>query len=283
MQTPTETGIYRNVPAEHYHRWKAFSITTGLELLKSPGHYYYRLNNPIEATPAMRMGTLIHMRLLEPELFKDTVVIVPEFIPRDRRTKARKEWEEACCIGPNGYLDVVESEDARTIEGIYQSVMSRKVSSALLKGEGETELSIFWREDGWLNCKGRLDRYHAPSKTLVDIKTTDDASPVQFAKTLCNRAYHVQFAQYAYGGKQVGLDIENVVVIAIEKKPPYGVGVYQIPEIAMRSGFEQRKRLIEKLHIAEQKEEWLAYPDMVQTLDFPEWAFNSIERALGYY
>lgn len=291
--TPDKIGVYRNVPAGRYHSWQAFSISAGLELIRSPGHYLHRILNPIIPTAAMQLGTLLHMRVLEPERFFDTTIFVPEHIPKDRRTKARKEWEENLglvsldtgqTMVKQGYPGrfIIESEEARKIDAMYQSIMSRTVAREILTGEGEVELSLLWNSEDVV-CKGRIDKVHVASRSIVDIKTTQDASPQQFEKTVCNRGYHIQCAHYLDGAQSLGVDVEHAIIIAVESEAPFGVGVYALPLIAMRAGLSQRNKLLEVLKKCIDSNDWPSYPDEVQVLDFPAWAFSSIERALGYY
>lgn len=267
---PAKSGTYENIPAHVYHSWDAFSITTGLELLKSPGHYRYRRENPIEATPAMRLGTLVHSRLLEPELFKKTYVEVPANVPKDRRTKARKEWEDEFSAG----REVIESADAEKIEGIFRAVMAKDCASQLLGAEGKSELSLLLKDEFQLWQKGRLDKYQPQFKTLVDIKTTRDASPATFAKTVLNNGYHVQAAHYMKLAEALGLELRHVVILAIETEAPYGVAVYQLPPEALAAGAKQREKLLALLLQCENKNDWQAYEDSVQTIEFPAWAFR---------
>lgn len=279
MQTPDSSGVYPGIEAEDYHRWSAFSISNGLELLKSPGHYLYRLNNPIEPTPAMELGTNIHLRLLEPDKFGGKFAFLPDHIPNDKRTKLYKEFVEQVPPGRK----ILSSSDARIIEAINQSVRSRLCTQELLWGEGESELSLFWEDEATgIKCKGRLDRIHYGLNMLVDIKTTKDASPVGFAKNICNRGYYIQQAHYRDGARSLGIKIDHVIFIAIETVAPYGVGVYSLPNHALDAGLEHRNLLLKQLSKCYADNTWETFPDKITPLEFPDWAFSSVERALAY-
>ncbi len=238
MQDYPQIGAHPGIPEPEYRSWKAFSITNGLKLLKSPGHYRHAEDNPREPTKSMMFGTAVHERLLEPEVFKEKYIYVPEEIPRDRRTKARKKWEEenTPVVVRDGHVaidpafmpkSVLETEDAKAIETIAEQVMTRDCCAGLLEG-GENEIALVWRHDFGegvepMLCKGRLDCYQQDLGLLVDIKTTADASPEKFGKSAANYCYHIQLAHYLAGARALDLEIESVVIVAIESEEPYGV------------------------------------------------------------
>lgn len=265
LKEPYE-GIYDKIPAATYHSWKAFSISNGLELLKSPGHYKYRINNPLEQTPAMRLGTLVHERLLEPDSFKTKYKIVPEHI-KDRRTKAYLELKkEAESVNK----ELIDADTARRIEAIYHAVMGRDCAGTLLRLDGQSELSLVWDENGTI-CKGRIDKYINGDKTLIDIKTTTNASAEFFANTCFHRNYHVQAAHYAAGLAKHDMPVENVVLIAIESEPPHGVAVYMLNHRILEMGETKRQELFSILNMAQSTDNWDAYADAVIDLEIPNW------------
>ena len=77
-----------------------------------------------------------------------------------------------------------------------------------------------------LQCKCRPDWISADGGILVDLKTTEDASPREFQRSIAKWRYHVQAGWYmagieaAYGTRPSGF-----IFIAVEKKPPFAVGV----------------------------------------------------------
>lgn len=279
VSMPSKPGVYPGVPAEEYHAWDAFSITLGLTMLESPGHFLHRKLNPIDPTPAMRLGTLVHEYLLEKESFWERYEVVPSHIPSDRRKAERRAWEVEKAVTPER---VIESSQMRVIDGIYQSVMRKQCASGLLLGDGEVELSLLWEEDG-VRCKGRLDKYHTEMKVLVDIKTTQDASPKEFAKVAVSRGYHIQQAHYIRGAFALGLEIEDAVLVACETSDPYGSMVYQLPEQLLLTGDNQRRRLIELYKKETIKNRWEVYPDEVIKLEYSDWALNAIDSTLDFY
>lgn len=294
--TPKDLGPHRGVSNEEYRRWDAFSITLGLELLQSPAHYKHRLLNPIDQTPSMRFGSLVHMRLLEPARYAREIIIVPEHISRDRRTKDRKEWEASQGLMRTTKLPsdtqepfpsemsatVIEAEEAKRIEGIYESIQRKQIAKELIFGSGATEISLLWRE-GSVLCKGRPDKFH-DNGFLIDIKTTICAAPAYFEKEIITRGYHIQAAHYRYGAGVLNIPhTDHVFVVAIETQEPFGIVVYQLDEDLLSRAEEQRQRMLSILRQCELKNEWPAYPDNIEIARSRSWAMESINRALGIY
>lgn len=72
-----QEGIYFNLPAEHYHALPYFSRSLAKKVHFSGKEAEFYLQNPIEETPAMSLGTAIHSMFLEPEDFANTYVKAP--------------------------------------------------------------------------------------------------------------------------------------------------------------------------------------------------------------
>src|SRR5690349_3941280 len=82
-------GLFR-VPMDLYHAGPGISSTGIKEILKSPAHYKAYLEGQ-EDTDAFRLGRLVHMRLLEPEAYVDSVVISPQVDARTKEGKAIRD------------------------------------------------------------------------------------------------------------------------------------------------------------------------------------------------
>lgn len=69
-------GVYENVPDDLYHAWNLCSnsrLTTIRS--KSEAHMRYDADNPKNPTPALVLGSAVHMRTLQPHLFDERYVI----------------------------------------------------------------------------------------------------------------------------------------------------------------------------------------------------------------
>jgi len=118
--------------------------------------------------------------------------------------------------------------------------------------------------------KGRLDIVATDSHgatTIADIKTTEDASPEAFSKTIAQYGYAQQAAHY--------LDLlgaTHFVFIAVEKTAPYAVGVYCLDPASVAMGRERNLRNLDLLESCQSSGHWPAYSSEIETISLPAWA-----------
>lgn len=239
----------------------------------SPKHYWQKYINPErerqEPTAAMIMGSAVHAAILEPDLFPTEVIESPEF---DRRTKVGKAEYEAFQAANKGRI-VLAPEDYATCLAIRDAVHTHPVAAGLLQG-GRAEQSFYAidAETGEL-IKCRTDYMHDSGAMIVDVKTTEDASPNGFGKSAANFRYPIQTAWYnGVLDAAFGEHPENWVFLAVEKKPPYAVGLYFMePDILARAEIAARRDF---LRIVEHRRsgEWPDYGMQPMPLALPGWS-----------
>ena len=107
------------------------------------------------------------------------------------------------------------------------------------------------------------------------MKSTADASPEEFARSIAKYRYHVQDAFYSEGYYQAtGQWPRGFVFIAVEKTAPYAVACYSLDDDAKAYGRELFQRDLETLLEAEKSQEWTAYSQEIETLSLPAWAYR---------
>lgn len=274
-----DTGVFPGVPISTYHSWDAASNSRLTRLKRSPAHLKAYLDQPPEQTHALVAGRAIHAAVLEPTVFAEQYVQGP---PGDRRTKAVKAaWAELEDERGQGY--VLKPDDYAMCLAIRDSVCSRRSAAALLGGDGDAELSLVWRDrETGILCKGRYDRLSPKlaGGTVVDLKSTRDASRLEFERSIFTYGYHRQGAFYLDGGKALGLELAHYTIIAVEKDPPYEVGIYRLTEGAIDAGRDQLRPLIDKYAACQRSGDWPGYPDHVFDISLPPWAWNRITEEL---
>jgi exodeoxyribonuclease VIII len=115
----------------------------------------------------------------------------------------------------------------------------------------------------------------------VDLKTTEDASPEAFAKSIANWSYDTQDAFYTDGVlAATGKPLKAFVFLVVEKSArvvegqPLGVAVYQLDEAGRELG---RAKYREDLGIYAQCVKtgiWPCYGDKLKTISLPQWHMN---------
>lgn len=168
-----------------------------------------------------------------------------------------------------------------------EAVKAHPVAGKLMRLEaGLIENSVYWVDEatGEL-CRCRPDKWLPKSRIVIDLKSTTDASPEGFAKSILNWRYHAQAPFYLDGCseaiRQSGSDIPEpttFVFVAVEKKPPYAVGVYAIGKASIEVG--RAEYLNDLAAYAECKRSgiWPGYCTEVESIELPAWAMR---RAVG--
>jgi hypothetical protein len=248
-----------------YHADPAVSASHLHAVAKSPYHYWSRYLDPKRSAPeptaAMRLGSLVHCAVLEPEdLLQRYGVCAP------RNTKAGKEQAERMAAAG---IEAVTSSDMALALSMALSVRLHPAAAALL-AHGKAEQSFWWDDAATgLRCKCRPDWY--AGATVVDLKTTTDASPAGFARSVATFRYHVQASHYLAGLHGA----ERFVFIAVEKTAPYAVAVYELDAAAMAAGDELRQRDMRVIADCQATKEWPGYGDDCQALSLPSWALRN--------
>jgi len=277
IETPAP-GLYPDVPAEVYHRWPAASQTV-LKIMRdrSPAHARQYMLTPPEPTPAMVLGQAIHMAVLQPDLFRQCYVRRPEL---DLRTKAGREALEAL-QKEHPSATILTPEQYDTCLAIRDAVYAHPIAKKLLGGESER--SVVWRdkETGVL-CKGRFDHLNLRLGTITDLKTTEDASPRSFQRSIWSYGYHMQGGFYMDASEAHDLGIEFYTIIAIEKQPPYAVAVYQLSPEAIQAGRQELRPLLRQWAECERTGYWPAYPLEAVEISLPDWAWRQLEQGVPF-
>jgi len=197
LDLPKE-GIYFNMPEAEYHALPYFSRSFAEEVNFDLEEAQYRLNNPVEQTDAMALGTAIHSMFLEEETFNNLYVKAPcfedysdkkilktsedlaEFLVSvgERKTGRKEElvarakpfldpryfviWDEEVA-NFNKKVDregkrVLSETEFATMQGLRESFAKRNEIKEIL-AEGYSEVTIIWKdEETDIMCKCRLDR-----------------------------------------------------------------------------------------------------------------------------
>lgn len=176
---------------------------------------------------------------------------------------------------------------------------------------------IFAMRDAVMNHPSAFAILHHVKDIIGDLKTTEDASPEGFAKSIANWRYDVQHAYYMDGtrlaleqGKcnppqegKAELSVywtdpvtgvlcrcrpdfwrgypKHFAFIAVEKKPPYAVGVYVLDSEGVEIGRAQYQHDLRVYAECVRTGVWPGYGDKIQTISLPGWHANKNQHLLG--
>lgn len=225
--------IKQGQPEAEYHAVRAISssgIRTAFDARSPRALYGYLqgISGSIDASAAS-FGGAVHARVLEPDVFEAEWVRKPDI---NKRTKAGKaewaQWQEdnadkhvlvdgrGTCI----YDDVMRTSDA---------VLAHAEARAVLEATSmeRRELSLYADDQG-LSQKARVDIAPDAGAVLYDLKTSRDASPGGFARSVESYKYHVQAAHYLALAELCGIAAKHFSFFVVEKSEPHFVGVYPL-------------------------------------------------------
>lgn len=251
-----------------YHAHPAVSKSQLDKLARAPATLRAWLDGEREApTAAMEFGTAFHAAVLEPH----RIHVCPKFDKRTKEGKAAAQANEEKYSSPE-FADavIVDEETHRIITAMADAVMAHPAASRLLC-DGEAEKSIFSEIDG-VQVKSRFDFHSTKYGVVVDLKSTEDASPSAFARPCANYRYHVQHAFYLDVAASAGIEVTQFVFISVEKKPPHLVACYVLDARDVEQGRDTYRRDLETYKRCVETNEWPGYSDKIEVVSLPAWA-----------
>lgn len=260
-------GEYHAHPARSKsYLWKLYSGT--------PAHAEY---GDAETTPAMDLGTAVHFAALEPDKFEPSIIRGPD----DRRGNKWKDVvEEASAYGKLVLTSGDYDKARRMGDAARRLPIVRKLSETQLLREA----SAFWTDPvTGLECRCRPDIYSPAFEIMADLKTTGDASSFTWAKRAADMGYHAQQAWYSDGWEAAGGGtVDGFVFIVIETDAPHLSAAYELTPQAVEEGRLAMAKALASYKACRDANTFPGYPDTVQELDLPGWAYKET-RLLNSY
>lgn len=242
------------IPQEGYRELDALNASYLKQILsKSKWHADVKT----EPTAAMRLGTLVHSMILEP----DTVAKQYRVFDGDRRTKAGKEeYAELLASG----CEIVAQKDYDTAYAMAASVYSHKALAEHLDQSVLREQSMTFDYLG-LPAKAQIDLY-SEGDVLIDVKTTADIYQAQ--KQFFNLHYALQMAWYARALQANGYPVKTVKILFVETQAPHQCALYTLTEPVLLHGRREANDAVDK-YLAQRE---LVAPELIiEHMALPPW------------
>jgi hypothetical protein len=215
----------------------------------------------------MQFGTVVHAMVLEPHTVQDVVRVLPADAPA-KRSAADKAWHEAFAAG--GHIIMAAEDYARAAAA--RAALLAHPAARLLDG-ALREVSMFWKSTYGAPCKARADILAADYSFVLDVKTTRDASPDEFKRSMWNFRYDIQAAWYMDAVQQVvGVRPHSFVIAAVEVEPPHGVMFYRIEDSALEIARRDINHALYEYVLARESGVWRGYDTDIVSLSLPKWA-----------
>ncbi len=276
--------IYQDMTNTAYHaRTDLLSNSLLSQYADCPARYKFQIENPIhEPTDVMKIGSLAHTYILEPEsLEKEFFFLNPMDRPEQIKgmtSKINKSWK----------LDMEDSalEQDRIMMKLEHLAEVKKFRESLMTEHGEiktiltmeprlVEKTFFVTLDG-VNCKIRPDLILPGVRYLNDLKTVADASPRGFQSHFFKYKYDIQLGLYTMAFKEItGFDWP-FNFICVEKKAPYFTTCYTISpgDEVYQYARDKVAWLLKRFKKSKEDDYWPAYESM-QPLPLPAWINNA--------
>lgn len=272
---------------EEYHSGPGISKSHLDVVARSPFHYWAKYLNPNRPEPetptqAMILGTATHTAILEPDLFPSQYITLPENAPKrptSAQLKAKNpsaetilaiDWWEDFEKANAGKI-ILTPDDYATCMAMRDAVHTHPVAAQLLT-DGESEQSFYAIDNDTgelIKCRPDWLRNNG---VMVDVKTTEDASPDGFGRSVANYRYFVQAPWYLDILKRLyGEAPQWFIFIAVEKKYPFGVGVYFVENDQLDIGRARYVKDLAAIHECKTRGTWPGYSEQVEPLRLPKW------------
>lgn len=263
-----------NINRENYHTDTTHISKSGLDRVnQSPAHYrHHYFNSEPEAKQKKHfaIGTGAHTVILEPERIDIDLAIITPYAPkRPTLAQINASKPSAQAVKSIEYWEWFDNEfkgrtpisqaDFDTIRFMSDSVFRHPAARDLLR-TGTAERITTWQDSIIgvdMKCRSDWDT----GGVVVDLKTTEDASPYGFKKSAYKWRYDVQSAVYLDGMKR-----NDFIFIAVEKSAPYAVGVYVAPPEMINSGREKRDANLNTYANCLSTGKWPAYSEIIEPL-----------------
>jgi exodeoxyribonuclease VIII len=233
-----------------YYANKALSHSKLSCLAQNPMEFKMRyVDDPPSLPPkesdAFAMGHAVHCLALEPEKMDERFVVTPKI---DRRTKEGKlqaiiferDNEGKIVLTLEEYQDAIACVQALNNHAEFATIMAQP-----RRVEVPFEFDLFGHK-----FKAKPDAIIDSMKLIVDIKTTDDASPDRWKWSAVDYGYHRQAWIYKRA-IEAACGAEYRFIFAVVEKPkpstrgiPPTVALYELDADAIGMGYQDTRNLV---------------------------------------
>jgi exodeoxyribonuclease VIII len=260
-----------------YYANKALSHSKLSCLAQNPMEFKMRyVDDPPSLPPkesdAFAMGHAVHCLALEPERMDERFVVTPKI---DRRTKEGKlqaiiferDNEGKIVLTLEEYQDAIACVQALNNHAEFAAIMAQPK-----RVEVPFEFDLFGHK-----FKAKPDAIIDSMRLIVDIKTTDDASPHRWQWSAVDYGYHRQAYIYQHAlAVETCQDYQFIFAVVEKPKPstrgiPPTVALYQLDEAALLMGRWDAISLVDEYRKRLETNDWKQpYSNGLKVLSLPK-------------
>lgn len=278
-QVPNEPGMYADIPNEVYHRdradrWCLSSSMVRRFLKTSPAQWKWERDHPrVTSTKYFDLGTAVHTLSLGtgPEL---VVVDADSWRTDAAKLKRAKAWKQhKTPVLPDQYEQAQHMRDALLADDIAGTLLgSGQHERSLYAFDPATGIMLRSRPDSMDSTTGRL--------ILLDVKTTEDPDPDEFAWSAYKFGYAEQDDFYRMLAMLLGLDPDPAFLfLVVSTEPPHLVSVLELTPDALAYGHRRNRRAIDRIAECIDTNTWPDHSGEIHLVDLPRRAYIAEEYA----
>ena len=268
-------GLTKGISNSEYHGSDLLSRSTASSLLAtSPQKVRWERDNPLtyKGVPLV-MGGCFHSMVLEPECLDEEYAVKPTEI--DGKSPLTKHYKEefAAMQAERPHVQWVKDDNWETCEGMANAIMSNSVFTHYASDiDAVAEASGFFNYNG-AKCKVRPDLYTSDG-TIIDLKSTQDASEAGFRSAIRKFKYDFQACWYLEAMRALGLPARQFIFLAVEKAGSFETASYTLTASEIDRQKPRMQKACEIWATCMESGVWPGYPEEVVTLDLSRFGDN---------
>ena len=242
-------------------------------LKKSPQEFLQRFFTDTmenDQSESMLLGEMVHCLALEPTKFNDRFAIARKV---DRRTKEGKEDWVAFVVESEGktivdremYITACECVESLSCHDVAKHYLVDVPRGAII----EQRIDFRWLD---VDCKCKPDMVLPELGLIIDVKTTRDASPASFNKSIGEFGYARQAAFYKLACREKYGEDFRFQFFCVKTSAPYESAVYELDDASIAVGFDEVEQLLTEYKSRVASDNWIAnWSSGVVNLSLPRW------------
>jgi hypothetical protein len=272
-------GIHLNIPDREYFQLPGLSSTGIKHLLRSPAHYKHSLTHRVEKQ-AFDVGHAAHAKILGVGMgviaYPDEHLTPSGNVSTKATTVAWASEQRAAGLVP------VAPDQIRAADAMAESVLAHPEARPLFE-DGNPEASLIWDDpETGVRCRGRADylqeRNGHSRGVAVDLKTTRNADPREFARTAVNFGYGEQAVHYSNGLEVLAGDPPPFLHVLVESEAPHLVSVVELDAVFQFIAAQRVRRAIDTYAQCVATDTWPGFAPIVHPVSPPIWYGDETEE-----
>lgn len=237
---------------------------------ESPLMYKHRLDNPEADTTAYALGRATHSLVFEREMFNESYAT---WLGGKRQGDAWKRFAEE-----HKTQTILTKDELQTCLAMADAVREHPLVRPYLQG-GLFETPIQWTDpETGLLCKAKPDWRLDERRILLDLKTCQSIDARRFGNEAARFGYMSQFAHYGNGIlHSQGWRPKRTLAVAVEKKPPHDVGIFEFTFSDLQVGADEVADLLRRVKDCQDSGRWPGRYTTEQAIQLPAYIHGEVE------